>query len=227
MAVSRAIHRIIVFAILGTLTACAIAWVFAMQTNLRGLPRFNIDSGSNMFGYDSVDNGNLWLLATGRTAGVIEFSIGRPPANIDVTTLRVERMLEPSEVPSWSIIRQGRAPEARSARFFEQGFGWPMICMAQRHEFDPANDRITRTNAIRMPRQLRQYVEGSFLPLVPVWPGLLVNAALFGWLWFVVLACPNMCRKRIRKLRGHCPDCGYNRREAASDRCPECGRLGK
>lgn len=224
--VSRAIHRIIVLTMLGTLTACAIAWVFAMQTSLHGSPRYNIDSGSTMFGYDSADNGQIWLLALGRTTGVIELSIGRPPTDVDITSLRVERMLERSEVPSWSIMRQTRAPDTLSTRWFEQGFGWPMICLAQRHEFDPVTDRITHTNAIRMPRQLRQRFEGSFLPLVPIWPGLLINAALFGWLWFVVLACPIMCRKRLRKFRGRCPDCGYNRRKAASDCCPECGALG-
>ncbi len=71
---------------------------------------------------------------------------------------------------------------------------------------------------------------GSFMPVQPIWRGLLVNTALFAALVFgVSVASASLWRRfgpqrRRRIARGCCPACGYERRGiAASAMCPECG----
>ena len=222
---SRIAQRLFVLAVLGMLTACAIAWVFAMRTNVRGAPRFNLHTGSYMHGYRSPENGEIWLINQNVGTGVVEMSIGRAPMAADspATDLRVERMLTAREISSWSITRNRQPADSLPQRCIEQAFGWPMLCLWQRHELDSVTERFLATNAIRVPREWRGLGGGQFLPTRPIWIGLLINTAIFAWLWFALFSCPGMVRKRIRKLKGRCPNCGYSLHAAISNRCPECG----
>ncbi|MFY7896709.1 MAG: hypothetical protein ACOVP8_10785 [Phycisphaerales bacterium] len=71
---------------------------------------------------------------------------------------------------------------------------------------------------------------GGMLPVRPVWPGLVVNTALYAASAYgAFVACRVGWRRfgpqrRRRIARGCCPACGYDRHGiAASAMCPECG----
>lgn len=62
------------------------------------------------------------------------------------------------------------------------------------------------------------------LPLRPLWPGFLINTFFYAILAFALVRTPRVVRRAIRRRRGRCVGCGYDRDgldpEAA---CPECG----
>lgn len=66
----------------------------------------------------------------------------------------------------------------------------------------------------------------AVIPLQPLWPGLLMNTAVFLGTYALLLAgalAPGTVR-RLRRRRGLCPSCGYSREGLAGDSaCPECG----
>lgn len=67
--------------------------------------------------------------------------------------------------------------------------------------------------------------EPRVLPLTPIVPGLAVNTALYGVPWWLLLFAPGVVRRALRRRRGACAACGYDRRGiAAGAVCPECGR---
>lgn len=60
------------------------------------------------------------------------------------------------------------------------------------------------------------------LPLIPIWPGLLANIAIFAVAWFTPGFVWRTARNRRRKIRHQCLTCGYNK--ASLPTCPECGQ---
>jgi rRNA maturation endonuclease Nob1 len=56
-----------------------------------------------------------------------------------------------------------------------------------------------------------------------IWKGAAINSALFGWMYFCVLAFPGIVIRARRKRRGRCSDCGYDLRATPHGNCPECG----
>jgi len=63
----------------------------------------------------------------------------------------------------------------------------------------------------------------AWLPLVPHWPGLLANTALYGSAWALLLFGPGIIRRMRRRRAGRCVKCGYDLRGSTSTSCPECG----
>lgn len=65
------------------------------------------------------------------------------------------------------------------------------------------------------------------LPLLPIWPGFLLNTIFYAMLLFALIRTPRAVRRARRRRRGRCAACGYNRKglEAAAV-CPECGAAG-
>ena len=61
------------------------------------------------------------------------------------------------------------------------------------------------------------------LPLAPIWPGLLANAAIYAGVFGMPWAF-GILRRRARIRRGCCPRCGYDLRGGSTGPCPECGR---
>jgi hypothetical protein len=63
------------------------------------------------------------------------------------------------------------------------------------------------------------------LPLEPIWPGFAINAVAWGMALFVVMRGGALARGAIRRRRGRCPMCGYDRAGlGVGAACPECGR---
>ena len=62
------------------------------------------------------------------------------------------------------------------------------------------------------------------LPLRPVWPGFAVNTAAYASAWWLVLVGVPFARAALRRRRGRCPRCSYDRAGLAEGTaCPECG----
>ncbi len=63
-------------------------------------------------------------------------------------------------------------------------------------------------------------------PLLPVWPGFVVNTLLFAAPWvfaLLVMYAAGAARRRYRRRRGRCIACGYDLRGLSGAVCPECG----
>jgi hypothetical protein len=67
-------------------------------------------------------------------------------------------------------------------------------------------------------------VDRFALPLLPIWPGFPLNTAVYGLLLFALVRGVRVSRRAVRRRRGRCERCGYDR--AGLDlgaACPECG----
>ena len=62
------------------------------------------------------------------------------------------------------------------------------------------------------------------LPLLPLWPGFLINTLFYALLLFLAWRTPIFARRTLPRRRGRCVGCGYDR-EGLGTRaaCPECG----
>ncbi|MEQ8316443.1 MAG: hypothetical protein RIE77_11255 [Phycisphaerales bacterium] len=64
------------------------------------------------------------------------------------------------------------------------------------------------------------------LPLLPLWPGCLLNAVFYALLLFGASRLPGALRRALRQWRGRCIGCGYSREGLdAGVACPECGAV--
>lgn len=126
--------------------------------------------------------------------------------------------------------------------------GWPFLCLYSRiHEHrDDALALAGRpvTGGIRLPprqiplatspqalisgvRNPSQLIlrEARALPLLPIWPGLILNTLIYAAaLWLLTLG-PIRLRRALRARKGHCPQCGYDLNNLEAQRCPECGKV--
>lgn len=155
-----------------------------------------------------------------------ESEIVRPGSSLDIPRALLRESKEknyregyipmhpPPDTTSWSIIEAGWP-----ARAF---WGWTRI--------GPNADGygLERWGLVRVPmlfdRPPSPPPNAMDFPLRPVWSGFAINTALFsaaaGFLWFG----PGFLRLWIRRRRGRCLACGFDRAGlAAETACPECG----
>ncbi|MFI4881407.1 MAG: hypothetical protein ACIAQU_02355 [Phycisphaerales bacterium JB064] len=64
------------------------------------------------------------------------------------------------------------------------------------------------------------------LPLLPLWPGFLINTFFYALLLFIAWRTPILIRRTLRRRCGRCLGCGYNRDGLEPHAaCPECGAV--
>jgi len=136
-------------------------------------------------------------------------------------------------LPSWA----GLDPLAgerhdRDLQFGALAYGWPWRAarlqrwephgrVLLRHRRDPS--RLRNGRALRLPHHWNA-AGPVWLPLEPVWPGLIGNLLVLSAAPAFVLAGCGAARRGLRRRRGRCPCCGYDRRGVALRAvCPECG----
>lgn len=62
------------------------------------------------------------------------------------------------------------------------------------------------------------------LPLMPAWPGALVDSSMYAAVWALLLIAPGLIARALKKPPGACKRCGYDLSGlGAGGRCPECG----
>jgi ankyrin repeat protein len=137
------------------------------------------------------------------------------------------------DLPRWSTLHLEATRQYHRVR--ELGAGWPLPCLRyvrvapDRSPFFESLDYDT-DGAIAGRHPLAALgVTGSrelLLPYRPIWFGLVIDAALLGLAWLIVLRLPypwRFARAVGRVRRQRCPTCHYDLRGIESDRCPECG----
>jgi hypothetical protein len=65
------------------------------------------------------------------------------------------------------------------------------------------------------------------LPVLPLFPGFVVDTALYSLVWYLLIFTPPQLyragRRRFRVSKGLCSACAYDLKGAANGPCPECG----
>ena len=70
----------------------------------------------------------------------------------------------------------------------------------------------------------QHWVAGNYvLPLRPLWPGFAINTLLYAAILWLLIRGPFVLRIRSRRRRGCCLKCGYDLRGDYETGCPECG----
>lgn len=112
--------------------------------------------------------------------------------------------------------------------------GWPMLsmcCEEQQHLLMKNATWVTRPGRLGIQLWLPPWQGGfrkeipKMIPLEPVWPGFVVNTALFAgamWASRQMFGAPLAIRRRKRRKRGQCVACGYP--IGLSPVCTECGK---
>lgn len=110
--------------------------------------------------------------------------------------------------------------------------GWPMPCVTggflHMPDIGPAGLR-SEFGTLAIPSAMRPAPDSPprRLLIIPIWTGLVVNAALFGLAVFMVV--PGGAYKcavvlmRVRSRR--CMKCGYDTRDSGATACSECGSV--
>jgi hypothetical protein len=135
-----------------------------------------------------------------------------------------------SELPGW-VVRSpalggppfpGEQPPARGGygTVTTTAYGWPRACMRM----------VTYTAEAPNSTAFRSHVRYAWVwgrnrweavPLLPVWTGLLFNAAAFAVPLLATVVGLRAGRRLLRIRRGSCAACGYD--VAGLEQCPECG----
>lgn len=244
---ARWLWRTLVSVGLGSLITISIAWAGAVSGRLNSVSRSDngglgyLDDHVITFAMRSKCWSGTRLLWSWRTDL-------QPVESLSDKSRRFrELVLDGGSAPPWSRVRTWPTPYAGvSQRYLrtlppdivarammEDGFGWPMRCLSIVYGYDLKGMRwIVAVDgaAIELSGQATG-LSGTIqraLPLLPYWPGLLINSALWAAVVFTVLWGWTVLRHRRRVRNGWCTACGYDLRAQRGQtdgdgRCPECG----
>ena len=106
-------------------------------------------------------------------------------------------------------------------------YGWPMASL-RGWSTTLGPSQPSHSLCLDVPYRLRNAFPNGWLPVIPVWPGVLVNSVVYAvpvaMLWLALGAV-----RRWRRMRANlCVRCGYDLRGlAAQGACPECGKVSR
>lgn len=156
----------------------------------------------------------------------------RPPAEIAVPNGFFGAGQRPL-VSAWLAESGGPGPLA-ILEFNSFGVPFRALGFSMRTDYATEVQNGTRTFTPRFP--VRAGVDASGLtpyttprpalvfPLAPLWPGFALNTLVWALILFACHPGTRMLRRSLRRRRGRCPRCAYDRRGLAPHApCPECG----
>lgn len=135
-----------------------------------------------------------------------------------------------------SVESRGPTPSTIQEMLVRTTIGWPWPAM-RRDAYDAmrsqgrtlypyaATPPVSLAGGLEIgPPRRRSHNDRFALPLLPLWPGFLLNTLFYALLLFIAWKVPGTLRRAVRRRRGRCERCGYDRGgldpHAA---CPECG----
>ncbi len=104
--------------------------------------------------------------------------------------------------------------------------GWPALALDSSLRGSSATNLATGV-AVKRDYETQGLLEYRFrsrdyaIPVLPVWPGFLINTLFYAGACWLLLAAPGGVRRWRRTRRGQCPACGYDL--SGVEVCPECG----
>lgn len=134
--------------------------------------------------------------------------------------------------PAWSrfaSIRTNPAfdyyPPSLQGLCFEVGCGWPMRSASYLGIMPkvPGGPYTFREGIVIVNSEFTDYTTPRAIPLDLIWPGTMVNTALYAAVLLVPMYLVLGVRRRLRRRRGQCVECKYDLRGAEHAVCPECG----
>ncbi|QOV92156.1 hypothetical protein [Humisphaera borealis] len=106
------------------------------------------------------------------------------------------------------------------------GYGWPMRSLWMVYPDSAIVPTPTYLNSYSTPTA-SSVPKRSVLPLLPAWPGFVVNTLLYAlilWAFYVIAVRPRRFIVEVGRIRrGACLQCGYNLGYDFVRGCPECG----
>jgi hypothetical protein len=133
------------------------------------------------------------------------------------------------EIPPWSGIPNDAVLATATPNFLEaaEARGWPFLSLSATFAaatLSPSFAWDSRYGVeIRPPAHAANVYDasGRTLPLRPIWGGFVANTLLYAATIWLVSRVPAAWRRRIRRARGLCANCGYPPGNSAV--CTECG----
>jgi hypothetical protein len=234
--------RGVIAAALGVGTTVAVAWWLALFVDVAGRSRF-----AETHRAASVDGFELTMVARVDQPGTVFVCSLSAVAPDTGPLLRAAARLgvtggEPVETPPGTLVDtwawpamtprlRGGAPPAAGAVEWgaAEARGWPWPALWCAFDEGPSGPRVS--GAIELPgrvvRKGREFPAAfpAALPVRPVWAGLAADSAVWAGVWWLALLVPGEVRRGVRRTRGRCTGCGYDRTGLDRDApCPECGR---
>jgi hypothetical protein len=133
----------------------------------------------------------------------------------------------PEAIPSWVLLE---TPEQIGDTSIILAAGWPMKALVGRQylQFDFDARPGTFREHIGHERGVLRFGHDAprkgWLPIAPLWPGFVIDTALYGCPVLIGFGASDIRRWR-RRRRGLCAHCAYDLRGLSKGAaCPECGR---
>lgn len=231
----RMAWRVGVCLLLGVCTTVGVAWVLTFDLHGSDQPMRFADAGTAGNGRKirvaRRDSLGAWSLAAATT----EDSFTLPPEQT-VGIATIVPGWARGELLDWTKTAPEPTPTSSTCRAILVT-GWPVGSMWSSYDQQPsagywwfkARDGIVVAAAPASPDHFALLSPRErVLPTRVVWGGFLMSTLFWGAVWCVLVFGPIVLRRAMRRRRGACEGCGYDRGGLADDgACPECGGAAK
>jgi hypothetical protein len=225
--------KLVLFLLLGAIVNVAVAWGLVSYT--KSMRQWNRLIASAIS--DGVDHAN-WVVVRRESVGSIRITSTWFDDDARIRVSAIGRLPAPwpnTLVPSWAphLLPEQHRTSGMEHACIADARGWPCLALwsgaiESRQIMQPQRNPV-HLHALVLdraaPNNYPNYAR--MIPLAPLWPGFLINTAIYSGALLVLygafLASPWMRRVR-RRRRGQCIHCGYDLRGDSHDRCPECGK---